>query len=169
MSQFTNPFFSKLGLFKITDLIKHVKRTRSPLNDIKCHPSLEDLLQNKVYLAAFHSYLQSEFSDENIEFWLTCENFRANASQDNLLWKARGIYQEFIQPTACKEINVDQHIREKIKETLDRPSPTCFDEAQKHVYLLMERDSCPRFLQSEVYLRLKQKTRSRSRVRAAHQ
>ncbi|XP_077391380.1 regulator of G-protein signaling 21-like [Festucalex cinctus] len=160
MLQLPNAFFPKFALNKIKDLIKHAKGSRRPPNDHKPLPCLEDVLHNKVYLAAFHSYLQSEFSDENIEFWLACENFRASDSQDNLGWKARGIYQEFIQPAAWKEINVDQYIREEIKKSLEKPSLTCFDEAQKHVYLLMERDSCPRFLQSDAYLRLKQKSRT---------
>lgn len=58
------------------------------------------------------------------------------------------------------QINVDCHIREKIKKSLEKPSPSCFDEAQRHVYLLMESDSCPRFLQSDAYLSLKHKSRT---------
>lgn len=34
------------------------------------------------------------------------------------------------------------------------PTPTCFDEAQKVVYTLMEKDSYPRFLKSNIYLNL---------------
>ncbi|XP_044217794.1 regulator of G-protein signaling 21-like isoform X1 [Thunnus albacares] len=128
--------------------------------DHKLHPTLEKLLRDKNYLAAFHSFLQSEFSEENIEFWLACEDFRATASPDDLRWKAQQIYQEFIQPTACREINVDHQIREKIKESLEKPSLSCFNEAQKHVYLLMERDSCPRFLHSDAYLSVKHKSRT---------
>ncbi|XP_061681742.1 regulator of G-protein signaling 21-like [Syngnathoides biaculeatus] len=157
MPQFS---FPKICLYKIKDLIKHVKRSRSSLTDQKLQPTLKDLLQNKVYLAAFHSYLQSEFSDENIEFWLICENFRATASQENLQPKARRIYKEFIRPSARKEINVDHYIREEIKKSLEKPGTRCFDEAQRHVYLLMERDSCPRFLQSDAYMRLNQKSRT---------
>ncbi|XP_018526426.1 regulator of G-protein signaling 21 [Lates calcarifer] len=128
--------------------------------DDKLHPTLEKLLQDKKYLAAFYTFLQSEFSEENIEFWLACEDFRLTASPDNLRCKAEEIYIEFIQPMACREINVDHHIREKIKSSLDEPSLSCFDEAQKHVYLLMERDSCPRFLHSDAYLSLKHKSRT---------
>lgn len=58
------------------------------------------------------------------------------------------------------QINVDHHIREKIKKSLEKPSLSCFNEAQKHVYLLMERDSCPRFLHSDAYLSVKHKSRS---------
>ncbi|XP_078114508.1 regulator of G-protein signaling 21 isoform X2 [Sander vitreus] len=128
--------------------------------DHKLHPTMETLLHDKKYLAAFRSFLQSEFSEENIDFWLACEDFRWTTSQDDLRWKAEGIYQEFIQPSACREINVDHHIRERIKKSLEKPSNSCFDEAQKHVYLLMERDSCPRFLQSDAYLSLKHKSES---------
>ncbi|XP_071342437.1 regulator of G-protein signaling 21 [Trachinotus anak] len=126
----------------------------------KLHPTLEKVLQDKKYLAAFHTFLQSEFSEENIEFWLACEDFKSTASPDTLRWKAEEIYTEFIQPMACREINVDHHIREKVKKSLEEPSLSCFDEAQKHVYLLMERDSCPRFLHSDAYLSLKRKSRS---------
>ncbi|XP_026179212.1 regulator of G-protein signaling 21-like isoform X1 [Mastacembelus armatus] len=128
--------------------------------DHKLHPTLENLLRDKKYLAAFRTFLQSEFSEENIEFWLACEEFRSNTPQDKLRWKAQEIYQEFIQPAASREINVDHHIREKIKKSLENPSLSCFDEAQKQVYLLMERDSCPRFLNSDAYLSLKHKSRT---------
>ncbi|XP_071369489.1 regulator of G-protein signaling 21 [Centroberyx affinis] len=128
--------------------------------DHKLHPNLENLLQDKKYVAAFRTFLQSEFSEENMEFWLACEDFRATTSPDDLCWKAEEIYQEFIHPTACREINVDHHIREKIKTSLEEPSVSCFDEAQRHVYQLMERDSCPRFLRSDAYLSLRRKTRT---------
>ncbi|XP_060934596.1 regulator of G-protein signaling 21 [Limanda limanda] len=122
--------------------------------------TLEKLLRDKKYLAAFQTFLESEFSEENIKFWLACEDFRSTASQDDLRWKAEEIYTEFIQPMACREINVDHYIRENIKRSLENPSMSCFDEAQKHVYLLMERDSCPRFLNSDAYLSLTRKSRT---------
>ncbi|KAM9384974.1 regulator of G-protein signaling 1-like [Pholidichthys leucotaenia] len=142
--------------------INHVKH---PSNfswqaDHKLHLTLENLLKDKKCLAAFRSFLKSEFSEENIDFWLACEEFRSTTSLADLHCRAREIYQEFIQPTACREINVDHYVREKIKKALEKPSLSCFDEAQKHIYLLMERDSCPRFLHSDAYLRLKCKSRT---------
>ncbi|XP_034035326.1 regulator of G-protein signaling 21-like isoform X2 [Thalassophryne amazonica] len=128
--------------------------------DHKLYTSLEKMLWNERFLAAFRAFLQSEFSDENIDFWLACENFRATTSQEKLCCKAKQIYQEFIHPAASREINVDHHIKEAIKKSLDKPTPMCFDEAQRQVYLLMERDSCPRFLNSDAYMSLTQKNRS---------
>nr|XP_020457613.1 regulator of G-protein signaling 21-like isoform X1 [Monopterus albus] len=152
--------FSKIRFYEIRDLMQNVTRARSWQTDHKIHMTLRKLLQDEKYLAAFHNFLQSEFSEENIEFWLACEDFRSTTSPDDLPWKAEEIYHKFIQPAACREINVDQHIKEKIKKSLVKPSLCCFDEAQKHVYLLMERDSWPRFLHSDAYLSLTHKSRT---------
>ncbi|XP_040041228.1 regulator of G-protein signaling 21 [Gasterosteus aculeatus] len=127
----------------------------------KLEPTLETMLHNKKYLAAFRSFLRTEFSEENIDFWFACEDFKSTASPEDRNWKAQEIYQEFIQPAAPREINVDHHIKEEIKRSLAKPSLSCFDEAQKHVYLLMERDSYPRFLHSDAYLSLKYKSKTR--------
>ncbi|CAB1428300.1 unnamed protein product [Pleuronectes platessa] len=72
----------------------------------KLHLTLEKLLRDKKYLAAFQTFLESEFSEENIKFWLACEDFRSTASLDDLRWKAEEIYTEFIQPMACREVSV---------------------------------------------------------------
>lgn len=57
------------------------------------------------YLAAFRSFLKSEFSEENLEFWLACEDFKSTASPEDLHLKAEGIYQEFMQPLASREVS----------------------------------------------------------------
>lgn len=58
------------------------------------------------------------------------------------------------------QINIDHGIREEIRKSLETPSGRCFDEAQKQIYLLMERDSLPRFLLSGAYLRLTHASKS---------
>uniref|UniRef100_A0A3B3U8H8 Regulator of G protein signaling 1 n=1 Tax=Poecilia latipinna TaxID=48699 RepID=A0A3B3U8H8_9TELE len=174
--------FSKIRFSDIKDLFPNVQRPRridivlsrrrrnyniwssgQKLNDEACPSNLSWKTDHKLDLslekwAAFRSFLESEFSEENIDFWLACENFRS--ASDDLKWRAEKIYEEFVKPTACREINVDHSVREKIQESLEKPSHCCFDEAQKHVYLLMLRDSCPRFLHSDAYLSLKRKSRT---------
>lgn len=49
------------------------------------------------------------------------------------------------------QINIDYHTREQIKRSVKSPTIHCFDDAQKIVYGLMERDSYPRFLRSDMY------------------
>ena len=60
------------------------------------------------HLAAFRTFLRSEFSEENVEFWLACEDFKSTVSPDDLRWRAEEIYQEFIQPTACREVSLSE-------------------------------------------------------------
>lgn len=55
-------------------------------------------------LAAFHSFLQSEFSDENIEFWMSCEDFKKTKNPVKMAAKAKKIYEDFIQSDGPKEV-----------------------------------------------------------------
>lgn len=52
------------------------------------------------------------------------------------------------------QINIDYQMREATAKRAQDPTRTSFDEAQKMVYILMERDSYPRFLKSKAYLNL---------------
>uniref|UniRef100_A0A8C9AQC5 Regulator of G-protein signaling 1 n=1 Tax=Prolemur simus TaxID=1328070 RepID=A0A8C9AQC5_PROSS len=115
--------------------------------------SLEKLLANQTGQDVFGSFLKSEFSEENIEFWLACEDYKKTES-DLLHCKAEKIYKAFVHSDAAKQINIDFHTRESTAKKIKAATPTCFDEAQKVIYTLMEKDSYPRFLKSDIYLNL---------------
>lgn len=51
----------------------------------------------------FREFLKSEFSEENIEFWLACEDYKKTKS-DYLHSKAERIYEEFVQSDAIKQV-----------------------------------------------------------------
>lgn len=55
-------------------------------------------------LAAFRAFLKSEYSEENIEFWVSCEEYKKTKSPAKLSPKARKIYDEFISVQATKEV-----------------------------------------------------------------
>lgn len=55
-------------------------------------------------LAAFRSFLQSEFSDENIEFWMACEDFKKTKNPVKMTAKAKKIYEDFIQSEGPREV-----------------------------------------------------------------
>uniref|UniRef100_A0A3B4A3F6 RGS domain-containing protein n=1 Tax=Periophthalmus magnuspinnatus TaxID=409849 RepID=A0A3B4A3F6_9GOBI len=113
--------------------------------------SLEKLLASKYGLKIFQAFLKSEYSDENIEFWLVCEDYKKIKSSYRMSSRARRIFKRYIQVEAPKEINIDQKTREIIHQNIAEPIATCFDEAQKIVFGLMEKDSYPRFLRSSLY------------------
>ncbi|XP_062437646.1 regulator of G-protein signaling 21 [Rhea pennata] len=126
----------------------------TPRETMAWSQSVDTLLANKDGLAAFRAFLKSEFSEENIEFWLACEDFKKTTSSAKIASKAQKIYSDFIQADAPKEINIDYHTRNHISQSISEPSLSCFDDAQRLVYGLMAKDSFPRFLRSEEYKEL---------------
>ncbi|KAM8930625.1 regulator of G-protein signaling 5 [Pelodytes ibericus] len=128
-------------------------KTPKPSTDeaLQWRDSLEKLLQNSYGLSAFQSFLKSEFSEENIEFWMACEDYRKIKSPAKLGLKAKKIYEEFIQAEAPREVNIDHFTKAVTMKNLVEPSTCSFDLAQKKIFALMEKDSLPRFVRSEFY------------------
>ncbi|XP_019383926.1 PREDICTED: regulator of G-protein signaling 13-like [Gavialis gangeticus] len=122
--------------------------------------SFEKLIANKYGTIIYRTYLKTEHSEENIEFWLACETYKKTASQKKRNSMAKKLFKDYIQPHAPKEINIDSPAREAITRNIQKPTQSCFDEAQKIVYMHMERDSYPRFLGSDIYQKLRLQTDS---------
>ena len=55
---------------------------------------------------------------------------------------------------SLSQVNLDSYTREHTKDNLQSVARSCFDLAQRRIYGLMEKDSYPRFLRSELYLDL---------------
>lgn len=55
-------------------------------------------------LDAFIKFLRSEFSEENIEFWMACEEYKKIKDAFQLLLKAKTIYETFIETESPKEV-----------------------------------------------------------------
>uniref|UniRef100_A0A8D2GIC1 Regulator of G-protein signaling 3 n=1 Tax=Theropithecus gelada TaxID=9565 RepID=A0A8D2GIC1_THEGE len=156
---------NKLGIFrrrnespgappagKADKMMKSFKPTSEEA--LKWGESLEKLLVHKYGLAVFQAFLRTEFSEENLEFWLACEDFKKVKSQSKMASKAKKIFAEYIAIQACKEVNLDSYTREHTKDNLQSVTRGCFDLAQKRIFGLMEKDSYPRFLRSDLYLDL---------------
>ncbi|KAF7711862.1 regulator of G-protein signaling 8 [Silurus meridionalis] len=120
--------------------------------------SFDFLLSNKYGLAAFRAFLKTEFSDENIEFWLACEDYKKIKSPAKLVSKANKIYKEFIEVQAPREVNIDFKTREETRQKLLEPTSSSLNAIQTKVYSLMEKDSYPRFLRSKFYQEIVNRT-----------
>lgn len=55
-------------------------------------------------LEAFTRFLKTEFSEENIEFWIACEDFKKSKGPQQIHLKAKAIYEKFIKTDAPKEV-----------------------------------------------------------------
>ncbi|CAN9504318.1 unnamed protein product [Ophioblennius macclurei] len=137
---------------KLDKSMKSVKPT--PEEALKWGDSLDKLLAHKYGLAAFRAFLRTEFSEENLEFWLACEDYKKIKSQSKMASKAKKIFAEYIAIQSCKEVNLDSYTRDHTKDNLQNVTRSCFDLAQRRIFGLMEKDSYPRFLRSELYLDL---------------
>lgn len=126
--------------------------------------SLDTLLGHKYGKAAFYIFLKSEFCEENIEFWTACEDYKTQTSHKGLVSKANSIYEQFIKCEAPKEINLDFHTKNAILESLHEPNTTCFLAAQRKVYSLMENNSYPRFILSDLYRELCEAARGEGKL-----
>uniref|UniRef100_A0A8C8CGY0 RGS domain-containing protein n=1 Tax=Oncorhynchus tshawytscha TaxID=74940 RepID=A0A8C8CGY0_ONCTS len=126
----------------------------SPEAALSWSSTFEELLRHSDGVETFSQFLRTEFSEENIEFWLACEEYKTIDSDSRLITKAKQMYAVFIEADAPKEVNIDYATKVAIQKAITTPTNTCFDAAQSKVYSLMKKDCYPRFLTSEIYLRL---------------
>ncbi|XP_055060185.1 regulator of G-protein signaling 16 [Misgurnus anguillicaudatus] len=132
---------------KLTHLAEKQEWVHKHRTEEKLPHDLETLLNSKMGIQAFRWFLRSEFSEENLEFWLACEDYK-NSSGSKLASKAQNIYNRFINPDAPREVNLDSETREMLTDLMETPTAETFDEAQHRIFTLMAKDSFPRFLRS---------------------
>ncbi|XP_064457677.1 regulator of G-protein signaling 8-like isoform X2 [Ornithodoros turicata] len=136
-----------------TETSIHPSVRPSPEEAQKWAHSFQELTNSKYGLALFRAFLSREFSEENIEFWLACEDFK-KCRPNKLPTKARRIFSDFVAAQAPKEVNLDASMRSSIMNSLTNPDQHAFDQAQRRIQGLMEQDAYLRFLQCDLYLEL---------------
>ena len=57
-----------------------------------------------VGLQLFRGFLRTELSDENLEFWIACEDYKNTTNESKRLMKAQRIYNDFIAVRAAREV-----------------------------------------------------------------
>ncbi|NP_001085790.1 regulator of G-protein signaling 18 L homeolog [Xenopus laevis] len=123
----------------------------SPEEAEKWGESFDKLLSHKDGIEAFKKFLKMEFSDENLEFWLECEEYKQIKTNKLMNDKAKSLHEKYIQMDSPREVNLDFTTKEITKKSIEHPAQTSFDLAQTKIYTLMEKDSYPRFLKSNIY------------------
>jgi len=54
----------------------------------------------------FRDFLRTEFSEENVLFWLACEELKRETNAELIEEKARSIYEDYISILSPKEVRV---------------------------------------------------------------
>ncbi|XP_067863147.1 regulator of G-protein signaling rgs-2-like [Heptranchias perlo] len=141
----------------LESLQKHEERGSLSLEEVTAwSQSFHQLLKNPTGRNILMEFLQSEHSDENILFWLACEELKREDHIANIAEIAKSIYLDYISILSPKEVSIDASVRETIDKNMAMPTADMFDEAQVQIYVLMQRDSYPRFLNSPIYKSLLQ-------------
>eukprot|EP00066_Takifugu_rubripes_P025706 XP_011614972.1 PREDICTED: regulator of G-protein signaling 11 [Takifugu rubripes] len=112
--------------------------------------SFMELLNDFMGRREFMTYLEKEFSAENLCFWQACEDVRHGESS-KIIEKVEEIYTNFLAPGAARWVNIDSKTMDKTLEGIRHPHRFVMDDAQLHIYFLMKKDSYPRYLKSELY------------------
>lgn len=117
--------------------------------------SINELLKDAIGRDQFWKFLDKEYSSENLRFYEACIQLRFHTPQKDVLNRVKEIYNEFLSPGAYYSINVDQRVMNLTKYNMTNyPNRYTFDEAQDHIFNLMNRDTYARFLRSEAYKEL---------------
>ncbi|KAM6171423.1 regulator of G-protein signaling 6 isoform 5-T5 [Erethizon dorsatum] len=112
--------------------------------------SFDEILKDQVGQDQFLRFLESEFSSENLRFWLAVQDLKKQPLQD-VAKRVEEIWQEFLAPGAPSAINLDSHSYEITSQNVKDGGRYTFEDAQEHIYKLMKSDSYARFLRSNAY------------------
>nr|XP_039269265.1 regulator of G-protein signaling 2-like isoform X1 [Styela clava] len=115
---------------------------------------LTEALNDKKVKVGFRIFLESEFSVENLDFWIAAEEYRKIKNNEARRERMREIYEEYISPGALNQINLDHFTRQQIIQHMATDTTSSIDTftgAQRYVFNIMENDSYARFVRSKYY------------------
>ncbi|XP_072916668.1 regulator of G-protein signaling 11 [Hemitrygon akajei] len=115
--------------------------------------SFQELLKDPLGRQEFRRFLEVEISAENLSFWEACEDVQYG-EQSKVEEKVETIFEQFLAAGASKWVNIDSKTMEKTLNGLQMPHRYIFEDAQMHIYMLMKKDSYPRYLKSQMYKNL---------------
>ncbi|KAL1270820.1 hypothetical protein QQF64_029836 [Cirrhinus molitorella] len=132
----------------------HLGKERPQLTLEEVHAwgeSFERLIKSAQGRVHFRHFLKTEFSEENLAFWLACEDLKKETNKIMVEQTVKQIYEDYVSVLSPKEVSLDSRVREVINRNMLEPSSCTFDEAQQQIYTLMQRDSYSRYMNSAMY------------------
>lgn len=66
--------------------------------------SFDKLMKNPAGRNVFREFLRTEYSEENMLFWLACEDLKKEINKNTIEEKARSIYEDYISILSPKEV-----------------------------------------------------------------
>ncbi|KAF3858649.1 hypothetical protein F7725_011850 [Dissostichus mawsoni] len=103
--------------------------------------SFMELLNDEMGRREFMTYLEKEFSGENLGFWLACEDIKHGESS-RIVEKVEEIYRNFLAPGAPRWVNIDS-------KTMDKT----LSGSDTHIVLSWKMHKCTSTFSSRRYLK----------------
>ncbi|XP_041831106.1 axin-1 isoform X2 [Melanotaenia boesemani] len=126
---------------------------------LKWAESLHSLLDDQDGIHLFRKFLKQEECADMLDFWFACSGFRkleANEGNEEKKVKlAKAIYKKYIlDNNGIVSRQIKPATKSFIKDCLMRLhiDPAMFDQAQTEIQTIMEENSYPLFLKSDIYL-----------------
>ena len=136
-----NKQYSRVAL---AELIKNTPTTQSHQP-----PDFRTFLSHEENIPVFKEFLQAQYCQENLDFYLACERYR-NLNPDGVgkelaKFIATQIYNDYLSDNARHPVNVNNACIQIIKDNLKNPTPNLLCDAQAEIFELMRTDCYPRF------------------------
>lgn len=121
---------------------------------LKWAESLHSLLDDQEGIQLFRNFLSQEGCADLLDFWFACSGFR-KTSQEKRAKLAKAIYRKYIidgSGIVSRQIKpaTKSFIRDCVGKT--HPDPAMFEQAQTEIQSMMEENTYPLFLKSDLYL-----------------
>uniref|UniRef100_A0A3Q3BLF5 Axin-1 n=1 Tax=Kryptolebias marmoratus TaxID=37003 RepID=A0A3Q3BLF5_KRYMA len=126
---------------------------------LKWAESLHSLLDDQDGIHLFRKFLKQEECADVLDFWFACSGFRkleANeANEEKKIKLAKAIYKKYIQDSnGIVSRQIKPATKSFIKDCVMRLhiDPAMFEQAQTEIQTMMEENTYPLFLKSNIYL-----------------
>lgn len=128
--------------------------------------NLRYFIHNPIVLESFIKHCRSEYSTENIEFWMACKEFRKMPDtlqqadplaqpilNPELIAKAQEIRKTYIGGTAASQVNLKGRVESELVNRFNKAqyNNRMFIESEDEILNLMSQDSFGRFKGSELF------------------
>ncbi|XP_033838124.1 axin-1-like isoform X1 [Periophthalmus magnuspinnatus] len=121
---------------------------------LKWAESLHSLLDDQEGIQLFRKFLCQEGCADLLDFWFACSGFR-QTSQEKRAKLAKAIYRKYIiDGSGIVSRQIKPATKSFIRDCVGKPhpDPAMFEQAQTEIQAMMEENTYPLFLKSDLYL-----------------
>ncbi|KAL2100772.1 hypothetical protein ACEWY4_002533 [Coilia grayii] len=126
---------------------------------LKWAESLHSLLDDQDGIHLFRKFLKQEDCADMLDFWFACSGFRkleaSDGNEEKKLKLAKAIYRKYIlDNNGIVSRQIKPATKSFIKDCVMKLhiDPAMFDQAQTEIQTMMEENTYPLFLKSDIYL-----------------